>query len=262
MAETKITFDAADDYERFMGRWSRAIGEQFLDWLDVPAGSRWLDIGCGTGALSQLIASRCQPQSLDGIDPAPAQIAFVQKLLPQHSFQVGDATSLPYIDATFDAAVSALVIHFIAARDKAFAEMRRTLRPGGLVGGYTWKRTETTDHAAYAPMLHAIEAIGGLALRSPVVREGTQDGMRAALEEAGFTDIAVREIRVTQTFPDFDAYWQAQTYPFSPTGKAVAALDQAQAARLRALLRETLPAADGSITYPATTIAAKACKPR
>lgn len=74
MAEVKIIFDAADDYERFMGRWSRAIGEKFLVWLDAPANAQWLDVGCGTGAFSELILKRCAPKSLAGIDPSPEQI--------------------------------------------------------------------------------------------------------------------------------------------------------------------------------------------
>src|SRR3954449_12820343 len=79
MAEVKITFDAADDYERYMGRWSRTIGQKFLAWLDAPKGARWLDVGCGTGAFSELILRHCEPASLDGIDPSPEQIEYARK---------------------------------------------------------------------------------------------------------------------------------------------------------------------------------------
>jgi SAM-dependent methyltransferase len=261
MAEVKITFDAADDYERFMGRWSRAVGERFLAWLDAPASAHWLDVGCGTGAFSELILGRCAPQSLAGIDPSPEQIAYAGKHLAGGTFQVADAAGTPFPDGTFDVVASALVIHFIPDRAKAFAEMKRVLRPGGLVGGYTWKRTATTDFAAYAPMLEGVARIGGEPLRSPVVAEGSTDGMRASLGAAGFTDIAALEIEVAQTYESFDAYWDAQTLPFSPPGRTVARLDDAQRARLRDLLRETLPAADGTITYTATAVAGKARKP-
>ena len=148
MAEIKIAFDAAEDYERFMGRWSRAVGEKFLAWLDPSRGTRWLDVGCGTGAFSELILRRCSPSGLAGVDPSPEQIDYVRKLLPSHTFEVAESAAMPFDDNAFDVVASALVLHFVADRAKAFAEMKRVLRPGGLVGGYTWKRTETTDFAA------------------------------------------------------------------------------------------------------------------
>jgi hypothetical protein len=111
-------------------------------------------------------------------------------------------------------------------------------------------------------MLHGTEHIGGTALRSPVVPEGSLEGMRASLAAAGFADVAATEIEVTQSFRDFDEYWEIQTLPFSPSGKTVAQLDDTQRARLRAHMRATLPTArDGSISYAATAIAGKARKP-
>jgi SAM-dependent methyltransferase len=259
MAEVKITFDAADDYERFMGRWSRAIGEKFLTWLAPPASVQWLDVGCGTGAFSELIQRRCAPSRIDAIDPSQAQIEYGQKRLPDIKFQVADSMDLPFSDREFDVVVSALVIHFIPDRAKAFAEMHRVLRPGGIVAGYTWKRTATADFAPYVPMLLGVESVGGQALRSPIVPEGSLDGMRASLAAAGCEDISVTEIEVTQSFKDFDEYWEVQTLSFSPPGRSVAQLDDGQRARLRDHMRKTLPTApDGSITYAATALAGKA----
>lgn len=260
MVEIKVTFDAADDYERFMGRWSRAIGEKFLTWLDAGKGARWLDVGCGTGAFSELIKLRCAPSALAGVDPSPEQIDYVRKLLPGDVFEVADSAAIPFDDNSFDVVASALVIHFIPDRPKAFAEMRRVLRPGGVVGGYTWKRTESADHAAYAPFLRGAESVGGVALRSAVVPEGSVEGMRASLQAAGFVDVEAVEIEVTQTYTSFEDYWAAQTLPFSPSGKTAAKLDDAQRVRLRDVLRETLAAKDGTVTYAATAIAGKARK--
>ena len=261
MAEVKLTFDAADDYERFMGRWSRAIGENFLAWLDAPRNARWLDVGCGTGAFSDLILRKAAPASLTGIDPSPEQIAFARKELPGHTFEIGDSMALPFGDGAFDVVGSALVLHFIPDRHKGLAEMKRVLARGGLVGGYTWKRTAEYDFAAYWPMLRGAEKVGGAALRSAVVPEGSIAGMCASLEAAGFTDVAATEIEVAQTYTSFDDYWQSQTHPSSPPGKTVAALNEQQRVKLRDLLRETMPAADGTITYSATAIAGKARKP-
>ena len=263
MSDAKITFDAAEDYDRYMGRWSRTIGEKFLVWFDPPKDARWLDVGCGTGAFSELILRRCAPKSVAGVDPSSAQIDYARTALPGVTFQVADSMDLPFGDNEFDAVASALVIHFIPDRAKAFAEMKRVLTAGGLVGGYTWKRSATTNFAPYVPMLRAIASLGGETVHSPLVPEGTAEGMRASLNAAGFIDIAVIEIEVTRTFRDFDEYWDIQILSFSPSGRSVAKLDAAQRSKLRDLMRETLPAGpDGSITYSATAIAAKARKPQ
>jgi ubiquinone/menaquinone biosynthesis C-methylase UbiE len=261
MTEVKVAFDAADDYERFMGRWSRAIGEKFLEWFDPPPDARWLDVGCGTGAFSELILRHGKPRSLAGIDPSPEQIAYVGQYLSGSGFQVADSAAIPFGDGSFDVVASALVIHFIPDRARAFSEMKRVLRAGGLFGGYTWKRTATTDYAAYHPILEGVARVGGESLRSAIVPEGSHEGMRASLAAAGYMDITTAEIEVSQTYETFDAYWAAQTLPFSPPGKSVAKLGELQRSKLRDLLRETLMAADGTITYSATAMAGRACKP-
>jgi ubiquinone/menaquinone biosynthesis C-methylase UbiE len=263
MAEIQVTFDAADQYERFMGRWSRAIGEKFLDWLSPPSSARWLDAGCGTGAFSDLIVRRFAPASLVCIDPAPAQIDFARKQFPKLDFRVGDAMAMPLADGEFDVVVSALVIHFIPDRAKAFAEMKRVARPGGIIAGYLWERTATTDFAPYAPMFRGVQQISGEAMRSPLVPEATPEGMQASLRAAGFGDIAVTRIEASQGFKDFDDFWETNTFTFHPVGKSVAQLDDARRAKLRDHMRSTLPIAkDGSITYPARTVAFKARKDR
>jgi ubiquinone/menaquinone biosynthesis C-methylase UbiE len=127
MADNTTVFNAAEDYERFMGRWSRAIGEKFLVWLNAPPNARWLDVGCGTGAFSELIAKRCAPQSITGVDPSPEQIAYARGHLPDYRFEVSSAETLPFGDDQFDVVASALVLHFVADRPKAFAEMKRVL---------------------------------------------------------------------------------------------------------------------------------------
>ena len=260
MADNTTVFNAADDYERFMGRWSRAIGEKFLDWLAPPANARWLDVGCGTGAFSELIGKRCAPATLAGVDPSPEQIAYAREHFPRFRFEVAGADTMPFGDGAFDVVASALVIHFIPNRQKAFAEMQRVLVSGGLVGGYTWKREGLKEFAAYAPMIDGLAAIGEEPPHSAPVEESSIAGMRASLDAAGYADADAIEIAVTQTFRDFDEYWEIQTIPFHRAGKAVQALDEARRARLREHLRAKLPAADGTITYAATAIAGKARK--
>jgi SAM-dependent methyltransferase len=259
MPEIRPAFDNADAYERYMGRWSRAIGEKFLTWLSPPKDTRWLDIGCGTGAFSELIAQHCAPKSLSGIDPSPQQTAFAQARLPKADIRVADSMALPFGDDEFDAVASALVLHFIPDRGKAFAEMKRVARLGALVAAYTWERSGTEDHAPYARMLRSFEAIGVEATRSPTVPEQQLDGLRACAEAAGLSDIATTRIEATQSFRNFDDYWEVQTLTVSPLGKAAAKLDEGQRARLRETMRGLLPiASDGSITYSARAVALKA----
>jgi len=259
MPEIRPAFDDADAYERYMGRWSRAIGEKFLAWLAPPQDADWLDIGCGTGAFSELIAQHCAPKSLSGIDPSPQQIAFAQVRLPQADMRVADSMALPFGGAEFDVVASALVLHFIPDRGRAFAEMKRVTRPGGVVAAYTWERSATEDFAPYARMLHGFAAIGAEATRSPTVPEAQLDGLRASAKAAGLSDIETTRIEAAQSFRDFDEYWEVQTLTVSPLGKAAAKLDEAQRARLRETMRGLLPiASDGSITYSARTVAFKA----
>src|SRR5690348_9585832 len=121
MPEIRPAFDDADAYERYMGRWSRAIGEKFVAWLAPPRNASWLDIGCGTGAFSTLVAQHCAPKTLSGIDPSAAQIAFARGQLPKADLRVADSMALPFEDGAFDVIASALVLHFIPDRGKAFA---------------------------------------------------------------------------------------------------------------------------------------------
>lgn len=262
MPETQVVFDAADAYERYMGQWSRAVGENFLTWLAPPANARWLDLGCGTGAFTELISTHCAPASLTGVDPAPAQIAYAKARLPAAEFQVGDSMALPFDDDRFDVVASALVLHFIPDRNKAFAEMRRVTRPGGIVAGYTWERSPTAKGAPYAPMAKALETIGIEPATSPTVPEANLDGLRAALERAGFRSIVVTTIEATQGYRDFDEYWAVQTMTFHPIGKTVATLDEARRAALRKAVQTLLPPdADGRISYKVRAVAFKASPP-
>jgi hypothetical protein len=140
--------------------------------------------------------------------------------------------------------------------------MNRVLRSGGLVGGYTWKRNASANFAPYAPIITCARSIGGETLTSPLVPEGTPEGMHASLAAAGFTAVSVTEIEVTRTFASFDEYWEIQSAPFSPSGKTIAGLSESQRAKLREHMRAALPAAaDGSITYSATAMAGKGRKP-
>jgi SAM-dependent methyltransferase len=121
MVEPQIRYDDGAGYERYMGYWSRLAGETFLDWLAPPPGLRWIDIGCGTGAFTELLVKRCAPAAVQGIDPSEAQLGFARarSAASMVAFRQGDAMSLPFSDRRFDAATMALVIFFVPIRPKA-----------------------------------------------------------------------------------------------------------------------------------------------
>ena len=127
-----------EGYESYVGRWSRQVAHEFLTWLGVPPGGRWLDVGCGTGALSEVILAAVSPAQVVGIDPSPDYVAFARKhvLDPRVRFDTGDAATLPVLSASFDAVVAGLVLNFVPKPATAVAEMVRAAQPGGTVGAY------------------------------------------------------------------------------------------------------------------------------
>src|SRR5262249_47229685 len=143
MAETQVAFDDGGAYDRYMGRWGRAVGEKFLAWLDPPHDRDWLEVGCGTGVFTGVTLVQASPRKITGIDPSPAQVAHAKLTLTssQANFRIGTAIDLPFGSDEFDVVVSALVIHFISDRPRAFREMLRVTKPGGTVAGYTWRKS-------------------------------------------------------------------------------------------------------------------------
>src|SRR6202171_290305 len=140
MAEHQIRFDDGAAYERMMGAWSRLAGEIFLDWIAPRPGLRWIDVGCGNGAFTELIVERCAPAEIQGIDPSDGQLAFARGRPTTRigQFRQGDAMELPFPSHRFDAAVMALVIFFVPDPHKGVAEMVRVVSPGGTVAAYAW----------------------------------------------------------------------------------------------------------------------------
>jgi ubiquinone/menaquinone biosynthesis C-methylase UbiE len=265
MADTRIAFDDANAYERYMARWSRAIGEKFLAWLDPTANRSWLDVGCGTGAFTELILAHAAPEKIVGIDPSPQQVEHAKHAVtaPQAEFRLGTAIDLPFETGEFDVVVSALVIHFIPDRPTAFREMLRVTKSGGIVAGYTWRRSPTINDAPYGPMARGVIEIAGDVATSPTISEAMPDGLRAALSAEGYGDMEITTIEASQTFRDFEDYWTSQTDTSAhPVAKSAAALSDRDRDRLREVLRKALPAAeDGSITYFSRATAFKARKP-
>ena len=258
MTETQSFFTDGEAYQRMMGQWSRAAGEIFLDWLNLPRGLRWADIGCGTGAFTQLLLERCAPRELRAVDPSADQIAFARTTPAGKTvdFQVGDAQALPFGNGEFDAAGMALVITFIPDPVKALAEMKRVVKPGGTIATYVWDFTN--GGSPQQPLREAIEASGV----TVVHMQGHENSKREALDKiftaASLDDVATRMIEIQVSYPDFDSYWASQTALANTTVQYLRKMSAPQVERVKAHLRERLPKdQSGRIAYTARASAAK-----
>jgi ubiquinone/menaquinone biosynthesis C-methylase UbiE len=244
MVEVRQVFDDSAGYERFMGRWSRAVGEIFLDWIGAAPQLEWLDVGCGTGIFTELVVNRCQPSRVTGVDPAQAQIDLAARKVSDArvGFQTADAQALPFADASFDVVTAALVVNFVPDRNKALSEMRRVVRPSGLVAGYVWDFAANASPSA--PLRTGLRRVGTEAPDVPGTQDSTEARLRALLGKAGFRDIAMRAITVTSSYSDFEDFWQAQTPGYNPISKVIAGLESSTRDRLRQTVQAELGAAD------------------
>lgn len=248
------TWERGSPYEQYVGRWSRQVAPRFLSWLDLPAGRRWLDVGCGTGALCATIADRCSPSSLAGVEPSAGFLEAAKTNLGNRaSLHAGSATAIPLGDASLDAVVSGLVLNFVPDPPAAMREMSRVARGGGTVAAYVW------DYAGRMELMrHYWDAAVALDPSAAKLDEGTRfplcrpDALEALFADAGLRDVATTAIDIPTAFASFDDYWRPFLGGQGPAPAYAMSLDEPARARLRDRLRERLPAkADGSILLTA-----------
>jgi SAM-dependent methyltransferase len=242
---------SGDAYERYMGRWSRRVAPRFLEWLSVPPGATWTDVGCGTGALTSAVLAGCEPRHVVGVEPSEAFIDVVRARVvdPRFECRKGSGDALPLGDAEVGAAVSGLVLNFVPNPYTAVAEMRRVVAHGGRVALYVW------DYAGHMQVMRyffdvATELDPGArafddGAMAPVCRPGP---LRALFEESGLAEVDVESFDLTAAFERFDDYWE----PFlGGTGSApryCASLTPDARDQLRQKLRERVPTGpDGEI---------------
>ena len=256
MTEQPYRFDDGAAYERLMGVWSRSAGEIFLDWLAPPPGARWIDVGCGNGAFTELIVERCAPTAIEGIDPSEGQLGFARTRPAARvaMFRQGDAMALPFVDASFDAAVMALVIFFVPQPARGVAEMARVTKPGGLVSAYAWD--VVGGGLPFQPFIAEMRAMGMTPPLPPSFEASRMEALRDLWKGAALQDIETRQIVVKRTFDDFDDFWT--TNMLANIGAAVAAMPPGDAERLKAQVRARVPAdATGRIIHTAHANAIK-----
>jgi SAM-dependent methyltransferase len=236
----------AAGYEQLMGRWSQRLAPLFIDFAGVADGEKILDVGCGTGSLTFALAGSADLSEIAAIDYSPV---FVEEAIrrntdPRINIRQADACALPFEDGTFDRALALLVLHFVSEAGKAVAEMRRVVRPGGVVAATVW------DHLGGMPgmrmMVDTVAALSeaGRALRArycfqPMMQPGE---IKTTFVEQGLVDVTEAELMIRMDYASFDDYWAPIAAGEGPLGKYMAALDAAERARTSAAVRDAYEA--------------------
>jgi SAM-dependent methyltransferase len=240
-------------YEAYMGRWSRPVAEAVLAWLRLSSGLTWLDVGCGTGALTQAILDTADPREILGIDPSAEFIATASRQIadPRVRYAVGDARALPVPNDAYDAVVAGLVLHFVPDPRPAALEMVRAAHDGGSVAAYVWDFGGEGQFTRYfwqaATALDPAATVLDPGMQSSLCRP---EPLAALFVGAGLEAVTVQAVVVPAVFRDFDDYWQPHLLGgSSPAQRYVASLGDGPRTALRERLQAVLPIADdGSIS--------------
>ncbi|KJK45335.1 methyltransferase [Lentzea aerocolonigenes] len=240
-------WDGGDAYERYVGRWSRPVAVEFLRWLDVPPGRSWLDVGCGTGALTETVLAHAGPSSVVGVDPSAAFLELARQRVSGATFEVGSAVDLGERQA--DVVVSGLVLTFVPDVARAVAEFARV---GSYVGSYLW------DYTSGMQMMRLFwDAARDVDPAAAAQDEGPRfadvsdpEALHGFWAGAGLSDVAVTGIVVPTVFRDFADFWEPFEGGIGPAPAYAATLPVEQRDAIRDLLRSRLPA-EGPISLTA-----------
>ena len=246
-----IEWANGDAYEPYVGRWSRLVAHRFLDWLAMPRNLRWLDVGCGTGALSRTVLGLASPAEVRGVDPSEGYVAYARAHVEdgRARFDVGDAMALPYESGCFDVVVCGLVLNFVPEPATALSEMVRVTKTGGVVAAYVWDYAEGMQIIRHfweaAVMLDASASVLDEGRRFPLCKP---DPLGKLFQDAGLEHVETRAIDVPAVFRNFGDYWAPFLGGQGPAPGYAMSLGEEDRAELRELIRRRLPIdPDGSI---------------
>ena len=237
-------------YEGYVGRWSRLVAAEFIDWLPVPTGSRWLDVGCGTGIITGAILARREPASVVGVDPSAPFLELARGAVtdPRVRFATGTAGETGQPDGSVEATVSGLVLNFVPDVDGALQEFRRVTVSDGLIAGYVW------DYGGGMEFMRRFwDAAVALDSAADVLDEGRRfplcrpQPLADLFSRAGLRDVATRALDVPTAFSNFDDYWAPFLGGQGPAPGYCGSLTDERRAVLRERLRSTLPTQAASL---------------
>jgi SAM-dependent methyltransferase len=234
-----MSFEVAGEaYDNFMGRYSRPLAVRLADWLEVSAGQRAADVGCGPGALTGVLVDRLGADHVVAVDPSAPFVEACRTRFPGVDVRLATAESLPFDDDSVDLAAACLVIHFMSDPVGGVAEMKRVARDGGWVGATVWDLK-----GSRAPMAPLWDAVAEVAPEHPDESDfqgGSRDSLLAILDGAGLHDVEVAELAVTVTHPTFEEWWTPYLHGVGPAGEAIAAMRPEQRAGAEEVLRRNL----------------------
>lgn len=247
--------DPGADYDRWMGRWSRLLADEFLNWLNLPPNLRWLDVCCGSGVLTEAIVERLSPTRIVGVDVSLQQIEFaqVQRASPAVSFQVGDAMALPFEEAGFDAIVCGPGLNYLPDPKNALQGMRRVAVREGVIAIYVWDYAEGTRFLReFWDAATAVDPEAGVYDQAHRFSLCNPESLRQLFENAGLERVTVQALDIVTRFISFDDYWQPLLAGQGSAPNYLISRDEATQAAIREHLRHALPADEtGVIDLPA-----------
>ena len=234
-----------DEYDNFMGRYSRVLAPRFADFAGVSSDMRALDVGAGTGALTAALLAR--GASVAAADPSPEFVAVLRERFPGLEVEEAAAESLPYGTGVFDMALAQLVLAFMSDAPAAVAEMARVARR---VAVCMWGVAEVEMFAAID---RAAEAVGTSRATEPR-RYRTPEEIHDLLAPHG--EVETAELDVTAGYGDFEEFWQAMDRGVGPAGQWLALLDPQQRELAHAELFQAFGSPPGPFELKARAFAA------
>lgn len=236
------TWERGNPYEQYVGRWSRQVAPAFLSWLGIPAGRKWLDVGCGTGALCAAIVDCCAPTFVAGVEPSEGFLKTATgNLAGRVALHQGSATAIPLDDRSVDVVVSGLVLNFVPDQQAALAEMARVTGKDGTIAAYVWDYAGKMEFMRFfwdaAVELNPDAASLDEGVRFPLCKPEALAQLFAA---AGLQGIEVKAIDIPTPFANFDDYWQPFLGGQGPAPAYAMSLDESARGSLRDRIRERM----------------------
>lgn len=251
---------SGEAYDRFMGRYSVALAPRMADFAGIEGGQRILDVGCGPGAFTAEAVRRLGAEAVTAVDPSPSFLEACRDRFPGVDVRLGSAEDLPIDDASVDLAVSQLVLHFVSDPDRAARELRRVVRPGGVVAACVW---------GFSGGMEMLRAFWDAALEvdpsapdeAQVLKFGEPGELARLWAESGFVDVVEAPIQAETTYSSFDELWSSFLLGIGPAGSWLVEQSPDQQAAVRERLSTRLAHPPGAFTLGATALAARATVP-